>query len=81
MKTKILNMVKITIAEVEEYGHIFEEYDYIWLENKQEQLENVIGIGGNYFAIKEKDLFKDTEIKQFKDKSIRLFTEQVDTVL
>lgn len=74
-------MVKSTIAEVEEYGHLFEEYDYIWLDDKQEHLENVIKIGGNYFAINENDLFNDTEIKLFKDKSFSLFNEQVNTVV
>lgn len=77
MKTKVLSMVKQTIIEVEEYAHIFGEYDYIWLNDKQEQLENIIRIGGNYFAFEENDLFNDVEHLQYKDQSINLFIEQV----
>lgn len=77
MKTKVLNMVKQTIVEVEEYVHIFKEYDHIWLDDKQEYLENVIQSGGNYFALEENDHLNGIQLRQFKDKSINLFNEQV----
>lgn len=80
MKTEILNVVRRTIADVEEYAHTFREYDYIWLDDKQEHLESVIGIGGNYLAIEGNDLFNDSELQQFRDKSICLFSEQVRNV-
>lgn len=77
MRTKVLNMVKQTIVEVEEYAHIFDEYDYIWLDDKQEHLENIIKTSENYFCIEENDLFNDTDHRQCKDHSIRIFSEQV----
>lgn len=81
MKTKVLNMVKQTIIEVEEYVHIFKEYDYIWLDDRQEYLENVIRIGGNYFALDANDHLKGIQLQQYKDKSISLFNEQVNDSL
>lgn len=80
MKIEILNMVKKTIAEVEDYVRIFEEYEYIWLDDKQEHLTNVITISDNYFAIERSCLFIDIELQQFKDKSITLFSEQVNSL-
>lgn len=80
MKTDVLNMVKQTIIDIQEYVHIFDEYDYIWLDDKQEHLENIIRISGNYFNIEENDLFNDTEHRQYKNHSISIFNEQVNNI-
>ncbi len=77
MKTNILDMVKRTIVEVEECVHIFKEYEYIWLDDKQEYLENEIRIGGSYFALNENHLFNDIQLEQIRDKSFNEFSEQV----
>lgn len=81
MKTTILDMVKQTIDEVEKYVLIFKKYEYIWLDDKQEYVENVIRIGGDYFAVEDNDLFDNIQLQQFKDKSISLFNDQVNATL
>ncbi|KAJ6628020.1 Dynein beta chain, ciliary [Pseudolycoriella hygida] len=78
MKTQILRAVNQTVAEVAESAFVFQEYDYIWLDDKEEHLEKVIQMCGNYFAIEKNDLFNNVELQKFKDKSMKSFSEQID---